>query len=916
MATQHASSLSEYARKRRFKVTAEPPPGRTLRTARSLRFVVQKHAASRLHFDFRLELDGTLKSWAVPKGPSLNPSDKRLAVQVEDHPIEYATFEGKIPAGEYGGGEVIVWDEGTWVSHDPDPAAALKKGKVRFTLKGGRLKGDWHLFRLGGQSDAGKPNWFLVKVKDAFASEDGDRLVREEMTSIKSGRTLEEIAGGRPGGASGKAANRKRADNKVNGRTRGSTTPSAASAAFSAAAGARRAAMREYQPQLCTLVDEVPEGSGWIHELKFDGYRLLAHRDGEDVRLLSRRGLDWANRFKTIVEAIRAFPVSNCVIDGEACALDANGRPSFQLLQGVVKKNTAAPMVYFAFDLLYADGYDLSDVPLIERKRLLREILAAAPSTPTIDFSEHFLSDGRAMHQQVCEMALEGVISKRADGPHTPTRSRDWLKIKCGHRQEFVVIGWTDPSGTRRHFGSLLLGAYRGGSLVYTGRAGTGFADTTLAATGKRLRALKTDTSDAASTMTPAERRGAHWVRPELVAEVSFAEWTTDARLRQPVFQGFRDDKDPKEVVIENPAHNTTRPKRTARTDKRETTAASPAPVKRSSRSKAKPQAALVAGVAISNGDRVLFADAGVTKLQVAQYYDSVAPVAMPYLSDRPLSTLRCPEGTSKQCFFQKHLAPGFGEDVHPVRINKGEKDYFFIDTVPGLIALAQFGVIEFHPWASHVESLEKPEFIVFDLDPGEDVSFKQVVAAALHLRDALAEIKLKSFAKVTGGKGVHVVVPLTPEAGWDAIKDFAHAVARYLAQSEPKRFLSVMTKAKRTGRIFVDYLRNGRGATAIAPYSVRARPGAPVAMPVSWEELERVKSADQFTVLNSLAYLAKRKSDPWASFLTIRQSLPAFPSEPSSARGRVAPRTTSKKGRSTRAPVPIRQSSARSKSR
>lgn len=883
-------ALRQYARKRDFSKTPEPPPRAPRRRARSNRpakrpsprlYVIQKHDATRLHYDLRLELDGVLKSWAVPKGPSLDPADKRLAVQVEDHPIEYGRFEGTIPKGQYGGGTVLLWDVGRWTPLDPDPARALRAGRLKFRLEGRKLHGQWTLARIRGDGDGEKANWLLIKHQDESARKDGP-IVENEPLSVKTGRTLADIA-------AASASLPKPRPRARKSRPRRATPRSPIDADIEGAI--ERPMPRDPRPQLCTPAEVVPAGGDWVHELKFDGYRVLALRGAGAVRLLTRSGKDWTHRFRPIADAVALLDVDSAIIDGEATILDSTGRSSFQELQRALKHGGFERLAYFVFDLLYCNGRDLTRSPLLARKALLQRLLAGTPPGP-LRYSDHIAGHGSSVGREACRLGMEGIISKRADAVYVQARAPTWLKIKCGRRQEFIIVGHTDPSGARRHFGSLLLAAHDAeGRLVYTGRVGTGFDQELLAEIARRLAPLARRDSPLDILPPRAEVRGAHWAEPRLVAEIAFTEWTGDGRLRHPAFQGLREDKEASAVRIEKPDASLTRDRRNPsprvakkRTSRRVAASArrsSPAAIagpRRAARSRSTAGGEpVIAGVTISSPDRVLFPEAGITKLDLARYHERVAELILPHLVRRPLSTVRCPSGRGGPCFFQKHLGTTFAAPVRAITIQEddGPAEYISINSIEGLITLVQFGVLEMHPWGSRRETLEKPDRLTFDLDPGDGVTFADVKAAARRVREVLAAVQLESFLKTSGGKGLHVVVPLVPEAGWDRAKAFAAAVARRMATDEPSKYVDNMSKKRRHGRIFVDYLRNGRGATSVAPYSPRARPSAPVSMPISWEDLARLRSPDQHTVGGMAAHLKRRRRDPWARLDTVRQKLP-----------------------------------------
>jgi bifunctional non-homologous end joining protein LigD len=826
--------LERYNAKRDFAKTAEPAG--TLAPGHGNSFMVQKHDATRLHWDFRLEIDGVLKSWAVTRGPSLDPDEKRLAVRTEDHPLSYATFEGSIPKGEYGGGTVMLWDRGTWAPIAGKSAKDLDKGHLHFTLDGERMKGEWLLIRLKPRANEKRENWLLRKIGDDYAG-GTDTLVEEALTSVATGRTMAEIAAGKPakssavrGGGPVKPASRKR------------TAPDKHPAAASRKPRGSAKAMPAFrEPQLCTLVDSVPSGSGWLHEVKYDGYRALVAIGGGKAKVYTRSGLDWTDKFAAIADAAADLPVASALIDGEIVAYK-DGRPDFSTLKDAI--SNAGDMTLFAFDLLEQDGEDLTGLTTVERKDRLRALI---DNGPRLQFAEHVLGSGEELFGTMCREGLEGVVSKRADAPYAGARNKAWLKAKCTRRQEFVIVGWT-PSDKNRGFKALLLGLHEDGGFRYAGKVGTGFDRALMEDLAERMAALAQDAPsvDAASIKPhKAALRGARWVRPELVAEIAYAEVTPDKVLRHSSFLGLRADKAATDVVAELPEH------------------APAAPEVR---------------VKVSSRDRVIFPESDVTKGELADYYAQLSPIMLPWAGRRPVSLVRCPQGRAKACFFQKHDAGSFGEQVHHVDVR--EKDgstqpYLYVDDADGLVACVQMGTIEFHGWGSTIDALEKPDRLVIDLDPDEGLEFADTRRAAEHISAQLAELGLVSFPLLSGGKGVHVVVPLTPEAEWPAVKDFADRFARALAGAEPDRFVAVMTKAKRKGKIFIDYLRNQRGSTAIMPYSARARAGAPVAAPVSWTELRDIDTAARWGVRDAAELLERATSRALAGWGVADQVLP-----------------------------------------
>ncbi len=809
-----ANPLDIYNAKRDFTRTKEPRG--KIAKKRGNSFVVQKHAATRLHWDFRLEIDGVLKSWAVTKGPSCDPADKRLAVRTEDHPLDYGEFEGNIPKGEYGGGTVMLWDRGTWEPVAGKRADDLEDGHLHFVLHGERMKGEWLLVRMKGRPGEKRENWLLRKIDDAEAGQ-GDTLVERGLTSVLTGRSLAQIEADTAGtqslkGIKGKAFARKMQAAKVhNARIGGKAQEKRKS---------RAAPLPRFvKPQLATLVDDVPTGNEWLHEIKYDGYRLLIAARGGEVKAYTRNGLDWTAKFGPLVQAIAALDLPPALIDGEVVAFDANGNPSFSVLQSVLKRGHGeqradTPFHFFAFDLLSLDGADLKPLPLIERKERLEALLAHAESP--IRVADHLIGAGERLYRSLCDAGQEGIIAKRIDDAYRSGRTRNWVKVKCTRRQEFVVIGWTASKAKGRAFASLLLAQHEGKTLTYKGKVGTGFDSGTMDELAAAMKPLAT--RDAPAEVPRAEARGAHWIEPKLVAEVAFAEFTGDGRVRHGSFLGLRTDKPAKSVKPEKPA----------------------------------PALPPESGVKISSRERVIFPDSGQTKGDLADYYARIAPLMLPFAANRPVSLVRCPQGRSRNCFFQKHDSGALGDHVHHVPIrekNGGTEDYIYVDDADGLLACVQMGTIEFHGWASRADAVELPDRMIFDLDPDEGMDFARVRTAAADIRDQLSAIGLVSFAMLSGGKGVHVVVPLTPGHDWETHKDFASRFAHALSAAEPDRFVATMSKAKRKGRIFIDWLRNQRGSTAILPYSARARAGAPVAIPIDWTELSGMKDAHPFDI-------------------------------------------------------------------
>jgi bifunctional non-homologous end joining protein LigD len=830
--------LREYRVKRDFEATPEPA-GDEAPSPGGHGFVVQKHAARRLHYDVRLELDGVLLSWAVPKGPSLDPAERRLAVRTENHPIEYGGFEGVIPTGEYGGGTVVVWDRGEW---EPigDPHAGLEGGDLAFVLHGDKLQGRFRLVRT-------QRDWLLIKGRDEHARPgDADRLVRERPESVLSGRTVEDIARDRD-------------------RVWHSDCRDAEMA--STLRGARRAALPTFiAPELATRVDRAPEGDGWIHEIKLDGYRILARLADGQARLLTRKRHDWTARLPSLARALEQLPFAKAWLDGEIVVLGPRGATDFGALQAALGSDgSEASIRYVVFDLLHLDGWDLRATPLLERKALLeRGLRHAGAREGRIRFSDHVRGGGQAFVEHACELGVEGVVCKRADRPYVDRRSKDWLKVKCVAREECVVGGFTEPRGGRGGLGALLLGQHEDGPLRYVGKVGTGFDTATLA----RLRAtLDRKIVREAPFVDPPRGRGLHWVEPTMVVEVRYAERTKDGKLRHPSFLGVREDKPAREVREEKVEPVSTVAPRSRRAG------------------------AVVAGVALSTPERVLWSDVGVTKAELAAYYERIAPWVLPHVTDRPLTLVRCPEGfrgTAGEppprqsgprrggCFHQKHGRASMPKGIRtlPIEERDGVRDNVWIHDLRGLVGLAQIGTLEVHTWGARVDAVDKPDRLVMDLDPGPGVPWEGVVAAAFELRDRLTELGLTSFVKTTGGKGLHVVIPITRRADWDGAKVFCHALALDLVQRSPERYVATTTKSKRDNKIFVDYLRNARGATTIAPYSTRAKPGAPVATPLSWEELAAGARPEAFDVRSVPARLDALTRDPWEGLSHPRQSL------------------------------------------
>jgi bifunctional non-homologous end joining protein LigD len=855
-------ALEEYRRKRDFRKTPEPADARQRRgkTPARLSFVIQKHAARRLHYDFRLELDGVLKSWAVPKGPSLDPGEKRLAVHVEDHPLDYGEFEGVIPKGEYGGGTVLLWDRGTWVPADPNPAEAYRKGSLKFTLSGEKLHGNWALVRMGGKA-AGerRENWLLIKERDEEAMpQSGDAIVADNPFSVATGRSLDAIAADRDW-VWHSSRDQDESDAPVPLKTR----------PLASIPGGRKGPMPgNPKPQLATVAAKAPEGAEWLHEIKYDGYRLLGRIADGKVRLITRGGLDWTAKFPALARRLRELPFDSALIDGEIVHLEPDGTTSFAGLQDAISSGKTDTLTFFAFDLLYREGWDLTGAALEDRKTALAEVVPPN-GQGMLRYSDHQIDHGPAVLRQASAFGVEGIVSKHRTDPYRPGRGRGWLKIKCRNRDEFVVVGFTDPEGSREGFGAFLVGYYdRAGELRYAGRVGTGFNTAQLAELHKRLTGLAR--ADAPVALPKGvSRKGVHWVEPRLVAEVEFANWTADDILRHAAFQGLREDKDAREVVYDPKSRTTGTPADQPERETR-TQAATASP------ERARDGSLLFEGVRLTHPDRILYPDTALTKLDVARYYAEVRDWVLPQLSHRLLTLVRSPGGPGKKSFYQKHVGSGAPDAIRPFEMPGETETYPFVEDLAGLVALAQMDVLEIHPWGSTISHLETPDRVTFDLDPDEGLPWSRVTEAALNVRDALLGIGLKSFAKTTGGKGLHVVVPLTPKLQWDETKAFAKWVADTLVAQSPEQFTANQTKKARHGRTYIDYLRNSRGATAVGAYSPRARVGAPVSTPLFWEEIENGVRPEAFTVETMLDRLAKLGSDPWTEMGKFKQSISA----------------------------------------
>ncbi len=809
------AKLSEYNQKRNFEKTFEPE-GKTEYSEEVLRFVVQHHKARRDHYDLRLEWRGTLLSWAVPKGPSYDTHDKRLAVQVEDHPLEYRNFEGTIPKGEYGGGVVMLWDEGFWEPKG-NVEEGLSKGELKFVLKGIRLKGKWALIRWKAKSGETKDNWLLLKEKDEFVKDaDG---ISEFITSIRTGRTMAEIEGGH--------------DEKT-----------------------IRNPFGKADAQLAKLAGNAPDGEDWLYELKYDGYRIMAFAESNSVRLITRNGNDYAGRFHDIASVLAGWAAGRAmVLDGEIAVTDESGRTDFQALQNYMKNPGSQNLTYIIFDLLALDGVDIRGYPLIDRKEMLETLMKDAPEK--LYYSRYVRGNGKESFDVACEAGMEGIIGKKIDSVYSGTRNGDWIKLKCDRRQEFVIGGYTLSDKRAMGVSSLLLGVYEGEELVYAGRAGTGISEADMKMLEEKFEKIKmVDSPFKIAPDTRAKER-ITWLEPVLVAEIKFAEWTKDNLLRQASFKGLRTDKDPGDIKSEKAADESQfRPSAEEAEKQMKVT-----------------DSIIIEGIKITNPDKVIFENPEITKEDVVRYYSKVSERMLPFAGHRILSIVRCPKGISQTCFYKKHPdTNGKGIITMPIsNSSKETEDYFYIENSSGIIYEAQMGTLEFHVWGSRVDKLEKPDMMVFDLDPDEGMELSRVRQGVQDIRGILAELSLDSYLKTSGGKGYHVVVPLKPTVDWNVFYDFSRRVAEVMEQKWPDRYTSNVRKANRKGKIFIDWIRNGRGATSIAPYSLRARKGARVSMPISWDELDTV-APDGITMADALMRIAG--SDPWKDFFRNNQML------------------------------------------
>ncbi len=820
-----AKPLGEYNRKRDFEITAEPagesPAGK--RNASALSFVIQKHAARNLHYDFRLELDGVLLSWAVPKGPSLDPSQKRLAVHVEDHPLSYGGFEGSIPAGQYGAGDVIVWDRGIWQPHD-DPHKAYAAGKLKFGLVGEKLTGDWTLVRTRLKGSGDKEQWLLIKEKDQQARPSAEY----DIVAAQPASVLSDAVVGKPKAKTNTPAKPKAAP-KASTRKAATAVPEA------------------FSPQLATLVDRPPEGD-WHYEIKFDGYRILTRILKGEVRLFTRNGHDWTERLPRQAKALQALKLKDSWLDGEVVSLNDDGLPDFQALQNAFDIGRSLDIVYYLFDAPFLDGRDQREEPLESRRAALESALSASKSK-LLRFSEAFAADHRDIFQSACDLALEGVIGKRAGSPYVSSRSADWIKLKCRLRQEFVIVGYTRPQGSRTGFGALLLAVNDDAGLVYAGRVGTGFDQASLKAIYAQLTPLERTDSPLQKPLTSAQARGVHWVEPRLVGEVQFAQWTREGLVRQAAFVGMRTDKPAEQIIHEQPrtATSVTAPKAK------------------------KPEKAVktVKAMKITHPDRVIDTQSGTQKQALAQFYADISASILPFLRNRPVSLLRAPEGIEGEQFFQKHSERMTIPHIKQLdqALDPGHARLMEIDSADALIGAVQMGTVELHTWGATTDKIETPDLFVLDLDPDPALPWKSMLEAAQLTLSVLDEIGLQAFVKTSGGKGFHLIVPLARRDNWDTVKAFAKAIAQFMTRQLPERFTATSGPKNRVGKIFIDYLRNARGASTVAAYSVRARPGLPVSVPVSRDELNDLRGAQQWTVANLHERLRDLKDDPWAGY-------------------------------------------------
>ena len=830
-------ALEEYHRKRDFRQTPEPAGSSAAKTrpdSETLSFVVQKHWATRLHYDFRLELDGTMKSWAIPKGPSFDSNDKRMAIHVEDHPISYNRFEGRIPAGQYGAGKVIIWDKGTWIPLQ-DPRKGYRDGKLKFELLGQKLKGHWTLVRMNNTEKRKQEPWLLIKEKDEYVRPSSEYSVVDELPDSVAGlESLHSKKTAKPAAAS------------TMGRQQ-----------YALALGLPERAIKAplpltLQPQLATLVDSLPaHPADWIYEIKFDGYRILCRIEGGKIQLLTRNGNDWSHKLPDLVKALGKMGLKSGWLDGEIVVPGENGIPDFQALQNAFDSSRTQGIVYYLFDIPFYDGYDLRDAPVTERRAFLKTFFEKSPPD-AVRFSETFGARAADIVASACHMGLEGVIGKHTTSTYVSRRSSYWIKLKCGQRQEFVIGGYIHPQGSRIGLGSLLLGVYDDDKqLRYAGNVGTGFSDKTLHELKEKLKGIGS-TRSPFNEATDIDRK-AHWVMPTLVAEVSFGEWTRDGRIRHSVFHGLRTDKKAVAITREKPVH----------------------PIIE----KPAIMTSIPTSLRVTHPQRVIDPSTGFTKMELIRYYSLVAPLMLEHLKGRPVSLVRAPGGITGQLFFQKHWEKENMPGVNQLdaALDPGHEPLLEISTTEGLLSAAQMNVVEFHTWNATKNAIGKPDRITFDLDPGEGVTWKLIQESAQLVRAFLNELGLKSFLKTSGGKGLHVAVPIKRLRDWDTVKDFSQAIVQHLARTIPQRFVAKSGSRNRVGKIFIDYLRNGFGATTVSAWSVRAREGLGVSVPVAWEELEALTSASHWSASNIHERLDKG-NEPWIDYDVTKQSiLPAM---------------------------------------
>ena len=815
-------ALKTYQAKRNFAITPEPAGGDEAE-GEQLSFVIQKHWASRLHYDFRLELDGTMKSWAVPKGPSYDSKDKRMAVQVEDHPISYSSFEGTIPEKQYGAGKVIIWDKGTWEPQaaTPDPRKALAAGNLKFTLHGHKMHGNWVLVRMKGKGEK-QPAWLLIKEKDDYTRPALEYSVVDELPDSVKSKPMPK-------------------------RKKAAAQPAAPASALPATLA----------PQLATLVEAPPtDAKDWIFELKFDGYRILARSDGQQIALITRNGNDWTHKLPKLQQALAKLGLPPGWYDGEIVVNGKDGHPSFGALQQAFDKEATSDIVYYLFDVPYFDGHDLRGQPVEARRALLRQLLDQLPTSPLVRFSDELDATPAKLLATACKLGLEGVIGKRRGSRYTARRSNEWIKLKCGLRQEFVIGGYTEPQGARSGIGSLLLGTHdKDGKLQYAGNVGSGFDQDTLLDLRRQLDALTVDTSPYAGKAGGVRR--ATWVKPTLVAEVSFAQWTSGGAVRHAVFHGLRTDKPASAIVRERPLAVTAK--------------------KEPSMPDEKPSSILPASLKITNPDRVIDKDSGATKIDLVRYYALVGKLMLVHLRGRPVSLVRAPSGVGGELFFQKHAEVSKMPGVKQLdaKLDPEHPPMLEVASAQGLLSAAQWNVVEFHTQNALAKAYELPNRMVFDLDPGKGVGWPAIRESAVLLRAFLTELGLPAFLKTSGGKGLHVVVPIRPKHDWDTVKAFSQAIVAHMAELIPKRFVVKSGPANRVGKIFIDYLRNGRGATTVAAWSVRTRPGLGISVPLAWEELDKLKAADQWNVSNVHSLLDVGNM-PWDGYARSAKGLDA----------------------------------------